>query len=266
MRKISAILLVFTILALPAVFAGCGARVPDADYSDDVVYQTTVSDTENALTYSPQGVKPRYGMIFYIGTAIGPSNYDYLGKALAERGYLVVFPKFDLGLAFYMYNDDEAAFDAYRDVRFFIGGHSQGGGAALRRAQENPDRTQGLVLLAPLCYTIDGIPLTGGLDIDPSEFYNVRSSTIPTLVLQAGEDRVLSEEQRSAVFDCVNPDHCQTHVISPGSHMSFSALDNDDMLKMFNGDGDGISAEQKISQREQTTQYILDFLHRVVNG
>ena len=47
--------------------------------------------------------------------------------------------------------------------------------------------------------------------------------------------------------------------------MSFSTMDNDEILKSFNNDGDGITEAQKQSQRTKTVEYILDFVKGLSN-
>ena len=117
------------------------------DYQSDNSYFVKTAESETALTFEPildpvysesgmtyKQVDYRFGVIFYVGTAIEPKYYEYLGNALAKQGYLVVIPKVTLNMTYAYYKAQEEAFSAYPNVKFFVAGHSQGGGAALRRA------------------------------------------------------------------------------------------------------------------------------------
>lgn len=257
-------LLAITVCALALLFAlfGCH-KAPAVDYSIDNSYAVTVTDTDDALTYSPGGIEASVGLIFYVGTAISPQGYDYLGRALAAQGYLAVFPKADYNMTFVFYEEYEPAFYNYSGVKFFLGGHSQGGGTALRRAEENPDKVMGLVLLSPLCYTHDGGVFSGKTDPSVMKGYNVLGTGVPSLILEAEGDKVLTQRQRAAVTECVDEYASELHTIAPGAHMSFSTMDDDATLNMFNGDGDGITDEGKQAQREATIRYVLAFMKRV---
>ncbi len=260
MKKRLALLLVGIFVLLALSLYACDKPIPKVDYTLDNDFSVNIEDGEDALVFSPIGAPPTVGLLFYVGTIIDASNYEYLGKALAKQGYLAVFPK--VMFAFYQYDDYEPTYDRFKGVRFFLGGHSQGGGAAIRRAQENPDATEGLILLAPLCYKYNGSVFNGGGGTGDIDFYNVAELALPSLILHAAGDRVLSSSQKSAVFECVNAEYCEKHVISPGAHMSFSTADNDTTLKMFKNDGDGISEQEKQAQRETTVELVLAFMKR----
>ncbi len=264
MKKLRLIAIFLLLSALFISLVGCD-RAKAVDYSAQNSFDVSVEDSKTALTFSPKGVKATYGLIFYQGTAISADHYSYLGEALAAQGYVVVIPKTNMGMAFYGYSATEPAFERFKDVRFFVGGHSQGGGAAVRRAQDNADKVKGLILLAPLCYTLKK-GMFEGSENSEGDFYNVADKDIPALILDASNDRVLSSSQRAASSECVNASLTTRIEISPGAHMSFSTLDDDATLATFLNDGDGISEQEKQAQREKTVQYILAFLNRVVTG
>ncbi len=261
MKKRLSLLLTAIFAFLLVALAACDKPLPEVDYGKDNDFETSIEDGEDSLIFSPKGATPAAGLIFYVGTMISEQNYKYLGEALAREGYLAVFPK--VMFAFYNYRDSEPALERFKDVRFFLGGHSQGGGAAIRRAQEDPERTEGLILLAPLCFDYDGAMFEGD---DVKDFYNVADAEIPSLILRAEGDRVLSAAQTAASSMCVNKAFCEEHEISPGAHMSFSTADNDSVLKFFNNDGDGISEQDKKAQRDATVRFVLAFMKRVTRG
>lgn len=220
------------------------------DYSIDNNFQVDVAEFSDSRVYTPRGKTGRYGLIFYVGTGIKPEYYDYLGYRLARQGYAVVMPNIKAFLAYINYKQNESAFDNYPDVKFFVGGHSQGGGAAVKRTQENADRVLGAVLLAPLCFRED----------------NLHGLNMPTLLLEASGDHVLSDIQKDDARSRFDENMLTNHTIIPGAHMSFSTYDDDDGLRFFNGDGDGITEDQKEMQRELTANYVLDFMNGIVRA
>ncbi len=216
----------------------------EIDYFSKNNFECELTENRDFVTYAPKGVEARYGLIFYVGTAIAPSYYDYLGKALAKQGYLMVIPKGSNGFAYLMYTLEEKAFDTFAGVEFFVGGHSQGGGAAVRRAQENSDKVKGVVLYAPLCYGSDSIV----------------ESNLATLLIEAKSDGVLTADMKADAKTRL-PEY-RTEYMIDGCHMSFSTMDDDMTLKMFN-DGPS-SALVKETQRELTAEYTLEFMQQVI--
>ncbi len=208
------------------------------DYAKVNAFEYEILDEKDYLTYIPKEVNYTYGLLFYVGTTIGAKNYDYLASKLATQGYLVVINKNPF--AWVMYQKNEPTFEKYPNVSFFFGGHSQGGGAAVKRAKENLDKVQGLVLLAPLAYEID----------------SVADKNVPTLLINATLDGVLTSgmvaESKRAI-----PSNRTEYTIE-GAHMSFSEWDSDSTLKLFN-DGP-ISADTKATQKSLTVEYVLAFM------
>lgn len=241
--------LIFTLTALLFVsvfsFAGCGEtpkpEVDKVDYSSDNNYDYEMVSDDDFVTYTPNANATK-GLLFYLGTAIAPEHYDYLASALAKQGYLVVIST--NGFPYVFYDDDEPTFDKYPNVDFYVGGHSQGGGAAVKRAKENPDKVKGLVLLAPLAYAVD----------------SVADSTIPTLLLEATKDGVLTSSMKAEAKTCL-PEN-RTEYLIEGCHMSFSTYDNDTVLSLFK-DGPA-SAEVRQNQKNLTVEYVLAFLKSLV--
>lgn len=251
MKKLLSILLCLTILTSLAIcLIGCKENSNEdqngIDYSITNNFEYVVNDTKDGVSYEPVGVTPKYGLIFYVGTAIDYSYYDYLGKALAKQGYVVVLPKVKMGLAYMLYNETEPAFSNYSSIEFFVGGHSQGGGAAVKRTQENLLKVKGVVLYAPLCYNEDSIKDAG----------------IPTLLLEATKDGVLTPDMKADAKTRL-PDN-RTEYMLNGSHMSFSTFDDDGTLSFFN-DGPA-TEEEKMVQRDKTIEYTLSFMGSVINS
>lgn len=253
------------------------------DYQSDNSFFVKTAESETALTFEPildpvysesgltyKPVDYRFGVIFYVGTAIEPKHYEYLGNALAKQGYLVVMPKVTLNMTYAYYKAQEEAFSTYPNVKFFVAGHSQGGGAALRRASENADTVLGAILLSPLCYRhklldADGNPVKDEESgVDKYVVDNLKDVDVATLLIEAEQDHVLSDEMKADAKTRLKDGYVHK-VISPAAHMSFSTMDGDEILKSFNNDGDGITEVQKQSQRNQTVEYILDFVKGLSN-
>lgn len=253
------------------------------DYSTEQNFNVEVIDDDYALTYKPTlnhyvdgklskttQVDYKYGLIFYVGTAIEQQSYDYLATSLAKQGYLVVLPKMVLNMAYTYYQDYERAFSIYPNVTFFVGGHSQGGGAAIRRAQENASMFAGAILYAPLAYRHPKLDNNGNNVVDENgvDIYindSLADTTLPILLLEASNDRVLTADMKSTAKSRLG-NHYEYHLINPGSHMSFSTTDNDTVLALFNNDGDGMSEAQKDEQRAQTVAYTLAFMRSTVTN
>ena len=75
------------------------------DYSKANYFEYERIDARDSVCYVPNGVEAKYGLIFYIGTAIPYENYDYLAEPLVRAGYVVVLPKVDMGLAYMLYKE-----------------------------------------------------------------------------------------------------------------------------------------------------------------
>lgn len=244
-KLLSAMLIVFILGCTLVCLVACKKDEGDyVDYGKDNNYEYERTEDKNAVTYTPIGATAKYGLVFYIGTAIAPEHYSYLAEPLAKQGYIVVIPK--VALAYMMYKETESAFTNYPDIEFFVGGHSQGGGAALRRAQENADSVKGVILYAPLCFNKDSL----------------KNSSMPTLLLEASSDGVLTAEMKSDAKTRL-PD-TRTELMLEGCHMSFSSYDSNATLTMFN-DGP-VSDEVKTAQKEQTYGHTLAFMRSVIQG
>lgn len=252
------------------------------DYSVEQNFNVKVTDDDTALTYEPiyspkyvdgvlttyTKVDYKYGLVFYVGTAIPQDQYDYLARSLAKEGYLVVLPKFNLNMAYVEYKDVENAFVRYPNVTFFIGGHSQGGGSAIRRAQENASTVAGAILYAPLVYRHPKLDSDGNQVVDENgvDVYindSLAETNLPILLLEAHNDHVLTADMKNNAKGRLG-NHYEYHLITPGSHMSFSTMDDDSLLSLFNNDGDGMSQEEKNMQRTQTIAFTLAFMRSTI--
>ena len=209
--------------------------------------------------YCPKDNNPKYGLIFYVGTIISADKYSYLSFALAKAGFLVIIPNVSFNMTYGYYEDQTEVISLkvlndFSDVEFFVGGHSQGGGAAMRFSTENQSRIIGSIFMSPLCFS--------EFDTEDNKF-GLSNSNLPALLLEASGDRVLKKEQK---LDAKNrmPKGVVRYVIDPGAHMSFSEWEDDTTLSFFYGDGLGITEEGKALQKVKTIEYIFAFIYKVI--
>ncbi len=139
--------------------------------------------TENEVTYyEPQNCEIKNGIIFYLGTAIAPSKYPLLGNTIASKGYLVAMPNNQFAYILYSITERETkqVLSKFPNVKFFLSGHSQGGGAATKMSKTMVKDIWGTLLLSPLSYKKDSIADSG----------------LPVLFFEAENDKVLSQSQK----------------------------------------------------------------------
>lgn len=230
-------------------------------YSKDNNFSVKTIDGEDALIFEPQSFKYSYGVIFYVGTLVEPEYYSYLGEALAAQGYLTVIPKFATNMAYSEYAEQETAFEKYPNVKFFIGGHEQGGGAAIRRAQENPNRVQGVLLFSPLCfsrqvYDENGKPLVeivGDDKVLVQIVDSIAETSLPVLWLES-DDALRTDTVTANVNSRLNKAKTTKHIITNSNTLDFCTKANNDSL----------TEEQKINQRNLTLRHTLNFLKKCV--
>ena len=289
------ILLVVALLVCTLTFFACNKKQPTVDYrktndysvkTEEYVFNPSADEEYQfgAVVYYPENVTAKYGFVFFVGSFIPSEYYEYLGTALAKQGYIVAIPNVMANSAYTYYDSNtkvatEKIFNMFKGVKFFVGGHSQGGGAALKFAEQEEEHLLGAVFLSPLCYTVDRLNPNYDPYNDPvSEMYErdeegniiqdrdtLENSTLPVLLLEAANDHVLTDAMKEDARSRM-PANYTRFVLSPASHMSFSTLDSDSVLIAFNNDGDGMDEQEKIAQRSQTVNHILDFLQIIVCG
>lgn len=100
-------------------------------------------------------------LVLYPGGLVRPQAYEWLGRALAERGVLTVIPEFTADLAVIDKDRATVLLDRYGAGKpAVIAGHSLGGAMAADYAARHQDRLAGLILMA--AYPPDGVELSGG--------------------------------------------------------------------------------------------------------
>lgn len=277
-------------LIVATLLCGCLFACDKTDNSSFVVdynqtYNFNIKTTQNAdaWIYEPvlnplyidgklasyTTVQYRYGLVFYVGEGIAPDRYTYLADALAKQGFLVVIAKNTDNMSYLNYSDTESAFGKFPDVKFFVGGHSQGGGAAIRRSYENAQTVVGTLLLSPIgqrqaLYNNDGSPLIGenGAQVYLSD--SLAATTLPILLLDGENDKVRASQTKADVISRLN-DNLEHHTIKDGAHMGFctDVTTVGGILDLVD-DRDGMSEEQKQYQLSQTISYALSFMRQVI--
>jgi len=122
----------------------------------------TVSVENGWYVFTPIGVKPDTGFIFYPGGRVDEKAYALALREIAVQGYLVVLVPMPLNLAVF---DPAAAADvisAFPTIQHWaVGGHSLGGAMAANYAAANPGVLDGLVLWASYPAESDDLSQSG---------------------------------------------------------------------------------------------------------
>ena len=147
----------------------------------------TFSETNGYLEYTPTGVTPTTGFIFYPGGKVEPAAYARSAQAIAEAGYLVAIVPMPLNLAVLNANGADAVIEDHPGIEHWvIGGHSLGGAMAGQYADQHPDAVDGLVLWA----AYPNGDLSDQPDLATLSVYGS---------LDAGAERFTSEETRATL-------------------------------------------------------------------
>ena len=138
------------LLAGIAVYFGTpsGELMPEAkaalisDASVTVIHQRWI-------VFTPSAGNVTGGYILYPGGRVPPEAYAPLARGLAQAGSLAVIVPMPLDLAILNSEAATAVIDAFpRISTWTIAGHSLGGSMAARYAHQNPDKVDGLAMLA----------------------------------------------------------------------------------------------------------------------
>jgi len=150
-RVLLGLLVVAAILTLGFVlWASAAAKPTDAALraleSDKRV---SVVQQDGFITFSPTGVSPTTGFIFYPGGRVDYRAYAPVLRMIAERGYFVALVEVNLNLAFFEINAADDVISAHPEVAHWaVGGHSLGGVAASSYASGRPEVVSGVVFWA----------------------------------------------------------------------------------------------------------------------
>ncbi|MDQ0771181.1 dienelactone hydrolase [Pseudarthrobacter defluvii] len=123
----------------------------------------TVTETDTAITMSPDGARPTNGLVFYPGARVDAGAYQDILAPAVGAGCRVVILKEPLGLSLLDGNQARSAIGANPDISTWaVGGHSLGGVSASSFALNNAD-VKGLVLYAS--YPVESLRGRTGLSV-----------------------------------------------------------------------------------------------------
>ena len=174
------------------------------------------------------------GIIFYVGAQITPDAYISLLSRLSEQGYSCFIPNLSFNMAALEPQVAEVIINEHPKISsWYIAGHSMGGLTASGFATDNPDKIDGLIMLA--AYT--------NRDLSKSD--------LPMLSIYGDTDGVMNKDLYNKRMEW-NSKNFEEHIIAGANHAQYGDYgrqprDNDAL----------ISAE---SQQKQTADIILEWL------
>ena len=210
MRKFARILIWIPglLLILAAGFVWWGSTpaqaMPEAlqALQSDAQVEVTESDW---LTFTPTGLQPDTGLIFYPGGRVDTRAYAPAAHQIAAQGYLVVIVRMPLNLAVLDAGAAAEVIAAHPEIQYWaVGGHSLGGAMAATFASRMPEAVQGLVLWAAY----------------PSSADDLSSSGLKIASIYATLDGLATGEQIEASRALLPADTAWT-VIEGGNHAQF---------------------------------------------
>lgn len=196
--------------------------------------EVTITETDDAIMFVPNGADPEAGIIFYPGGKVEAEAYAPLLRSLAEADLLVVIAKMPFHLA--VFDADAAETIMVQDQKiedWYLAGHSLGGVMASSFAADQADEVTGLIFLA-------AYPSSDLTDVP-----------FPVLSIYGSEDGVLNRESYNEAQGKL-PEAYEEIVLDGGNHGQFGDYG------MQAGDGKAtITADQ---QQQQTVEAITAFI------
>jgi len=238
-KKKLKITLLCVLTALIIIFVSCAVYLGDyyradtalmANYTFDEVTVTTLYD--GVTLYSVNDAEA--GFIFYPGGKVEAKAYDILMKECAARGIACVLVEMPFNLAVFNMNAASEVTSRMPSIeRWYIGGHSLGGSMAASHVSKNPDKYEGLILLAS--YSTADLSQSG----------------LEVLSVYGGQDRVLNAEKYEKYKTNLPTDFTE-YVIDGGCHAYFG------MYGKQKGDGEAtIIPFEQIKLTADYVEYII---------
>lgn len=226
-------LIISSIIFLAYVNRGPMLEVYEYLESDQYVHVTT--NKWYVFTPSNQSFSFDVAFVFYPGGKVNPKSYAPLAYFIAKEGFLSIIVPVLFDLAVLSPNRATNVINAFPDVdNWIIGGHSLGGAMAARYVYNNPEKINGLVLLASY----------------PPESNNLSSYELDVLSIYASEDLVVDKN----ITETSNllPNNTKFYEIIGGNHAYFG----------YYGEqrGDGRAFISREEQMNQTIREIRTFL------
>ncbi len=157
---------------------------------------------DGMIYFHPQQMMNDTGIIFFPGARTAPASYAPYGRRFAELGSLLVIVPGPINYA-------PLGFDAARPIieknpgikKWFVAGHSAGGGAAARFAQKYPALISGLIMIS----------------IWPP--VDLSTSSVPALILHGTRDMV--DDERLSRYRKNYPPRLKIVSIKGANHAQF---------------------------------------------
>ena len=194
----------------------------------------TITETDDAITFAPNGEDPEEGVIFYPGGKVETEAYAPLLRRLAEADLLVVIVKMPFHLAVFDADAAEAIMAQENGVEdWYLAGHSLGGVMASSFAADQSDEVAGLIFLASY----------------PSG--DLTDAPFPVLSIYGSEDEVLNRESYAEAQGKLPDDYTEI-VLDGGNHGQFGDYGPQE--------GDGTASFSADQQQQQTVEAITAFI------
>lgn len=253
LRKVFIATMAVAILCIALFATGCDnaaekiyntGYTDSVDYSDGILengYEIEILSVDGYRLYQPKA-NTEWVFVFYLGTAMSVDNYDAILSEVAAHGISVVVP--NNKFADVWYSNTEKAYGMFECEKYVLGGHSQGGGAAIRRAGENMQTTKACVLYSPMLAISNKTTLT--------------DSDLPVIFFEAENDNILSSSNKSEARSRMNG-LCEYVMLEGANHMCYGE-------SSLMSSQDGALERTKEEIQTQVAQLTIEFLDNVIKA
>lgn len=239
-KKIKIILIILLILTISSISYGI-YYINDYYHADESIHSylngttnVSVIKTSNGLFLN--GTGEENAIIFYPGAKIEYTSYLPLLMNLSNKGidcFIIQMP-FNLAILGENSANEIINNNTYNYTHWYISGHSLGGAMASSYAHNNPDKIDGLILLAAY----------------PTE--KIENMTV--ISIYGSNDKILNKEKYENAKEYM-PTNYTEYIIEGGNHAQFANYGNQN--------GDGIANITRDEQIKQTVIEILTLFHTI---
>lgn len=203
--------------------------------------ESVIVNIDEWITFTPTGIVPVTGFIFYPGGRVDPRSYAPPAREIAEQGYLVVIVDMPLNLAVFAPDLAGQVIASHPEIsNWAIGGHSLGGSMAASFAAEPSNSVEGLVFWAS--YPAGNTDLSG--------------ASINVTSIIGSQDGLINQEEVEASARLLPSDTAWITIIG-GNHAQFGWYGDQ------RGDNPAtISREEQQMQAVQSTMAVLERIDR----